>query len=267
MTQPADDDADDIPGEDILPLLRGPHGAAVAAALVGCRFYRDDPDCLWTIRHCDANAGRLSVSMPGGTSRNVALAAGCVLVSRALRRALDAAITPELRAAQDKRRAIAAYGFVRRVDERDLDDLYAAVCSARQGRVPPDHERARYIGLAEKYGQPYNVIKPLSAWIDAAPGSCLPDLLIPLIRHLRHSGRTIEALKRTEQVLARGSELTDGERRVLLIQRAALLMDRFEQTGDRELLDEARRCADRSWAIEPGDHCRAIYRRLDSLKR
>jgi len=267
MNQPGGEEDDDIPGEEILPILRGPGGAAVAAALVGCSFYRDDPDRVWAITDCDANTGRLTVSLPGGATKPFALAAGYVLVSPALRSALELGITPELREAKEKQRQIASFGFVAKVEGADLEGLCAAVRSAREARVPSPRERAHFIALVEKYGQPRTVIKLLSAWLDAAGGVCLPDVLIVLLANLRHSGRITEGLSRTEVLLVPGLNVTDRERQVLLHQRAGLLADRFEQTAERQLLAEARRCANISWAIGPSEYCSAVYQRLEKLEQ
>jgi hypothetical protein len=267
MSQPGGEEEDEIAGEEILPILRGPRGAEVAEALVGCGFYRDDPDQTWPISDCDANSGRITVSLPSGATKPFALVAGYVLVTPALRGALDAGITPELREARAKQTELAAFGFIAKIEDGDLEALCAAVRSAKVGRVPPPRERRHLMHLTEKYGQARTVIKLLNAWVDAADGACLPDVLIVLVSHLRHSGRTVEGLAHTEILAVRGVDLTDSERQVLLHQRAGLLADRYEQTGDRHLLGKARQCANRSWASGPTGHCSAVYQRLERLEK
>jgi len=54
-------DEEDIPGEDLASVIRGQNGVSVADALMGCSFYRDDPDDLATIAQCDRGSGRLSL--------------------------------------------------------------------------------------------------------------------------------------------------------------------------------------------------------------
>ncbi len=67
-------DEEDIPGEELSSVIRGANGAPVADALIGCRFYRDDPDDLATITQCDRGSGRLSLQSPVGATRVAGLA-------------------------------------------------------------------------------------------------------------------------------------------------------------------------------------------------
>lgn len=243
-------DDSEICGEELAPILRKPGSQAVVEALAGCRFYRDDPDDLAEIVRCEPGPGRLTIRTAQGTPRVVALVAGYVLVTPALRSALDAAITPEDRAEQSLRADIAAFGFATQVEQRDLADLHEAVQSGRKGRVPLRDERQRFLDLAAKYGDDRTVARMAGAWIDAEGAGFMPDALIALITALRHSGRTADAAVRSDVLLEHGLPMSPQERSILFTERAAVMADRFEQTGEWHFFDEARRCAGCSWAID-----------------
>lgn len=261
------DDDEEIAGEELALILRGPSGQVIADALVGCGFYRDDPNQPAQIVRCEAGSGRLSVQLASGQVRSQPIATGYVLVNPALRAALDQAITPGQREDQKLRAEVAAFGFVVRVESQDLQALAAGIRSAREGRIPSAEERRLIMLLAEKYGEPRTVARLTSGWIDADDAGFLPDVLIVLVSALRHSGRTPEALARTDVLAKPGRPMSESERRILFTERAAVLADRYEQTSDPSFLQEARKSANRSWAIGPSDHCSMVYQRLKSLER
>jgi hypothetical protein len=260
-------DEEDIPGEDLASVIRGANGAPVAEAIIGCSFYRDDPDDLATITQCDRGSGRLSLQFPKGTTRVAGLASGYVLLTPALRAALEAAITPAQHAEKNARASIAVYGFTGAIEQQDVGPLLSAIRSAQEGVVPPIDARRRALGLAEKYGTERVVAKLALAWVDADPARMLPDVLIALLYALRHSGRSSEALARSEILRLPGLGLSPSEERVLFTERAALLADRYEQTRTAEFLVEARKAASRSWANGPSEHCSHVFERLKKLER
>jgi hypothetical protein len=260
-------DEEDIPGEDLASVIRGQNGAPVADALMGCSFYRDDPDDLATIAQCDRGSGRLSLQFPTGATRVANLASGYVLLTPALRAALEAAITPAQREEKRARASITAYGFTGAIEQQDIDPLLSAIRSAQAGVVPQIDERRPALRLAEKYGAERVVAKLASAWVDADPAKVLPDVLITLLSALRHSGRSSEALARSEILRTPGLGLSPSEERVLFTERAALLADRYEQTRTPEFLAEARKAASRSWANGPSEHCSHVFERLKKLER
>lgn len=260
-------DEEDIPGEELALVIRGANGAPVAEALIGCSFYRDDPDDLATITQCDRGSGRLSLRSRGGASRVAGLASGYVLLTPALRAALEASITPAQRAEKKARASIAAYGFTGAIEQQDIDPLLSAIRSAQEGVVPPIDERRHALRLAEKYGAERVVAKLASAWVDTDPAKVLPDVLITLLPALRHSGRSAEALARSEILRSPGLGLSPSEERVLFTERAALLADRYEQTRTPEFLAEARKAVNRSWANGQSEHCSHVYERLKKLER
>lgn len=260
-------DEEDIPGEDLGPILRGTNGAHVAQALIGCSFYRDDPDDLATIIQCDRGSGRLSVKLANGSTRVAGLSSGYVLLTPTLRAVLHAAITPDQRAEKKARASIAAYGFVSPIEQQDIAPLLNAISSAQEGVVPPVEERRNALRLAEKYGAGRVVSKLAAAWVDADNSVLLPDVLIALLPALRHSGRSSEALARSEVLRAPGLRLSPSETRVLFTERAALLADEYERTGAHELLVDARKAANRSRANGDSEHLIHVYQRIKKLER
>jgi hypothetical protein len=222
---------------------------------------------MWEIEACDANSGRLTLRLASGATRLLQLSQGYVLLTPALREALAGGLTREMRDEKAKRAEVASFGFTTRIEKDDLDCLCEAVQSARSGRLPSPDERKRLLGAAEKYGPARPIMKLANAWLEAGMGEFLPDVLISLVAHLRHAGRTQEALDRTDVLLQRGLRMTDMERMILFTERAAICADRYEQTGDREHLREARRCANTSWANGPSDHCSMVYRRIEMLEQ
>lgn len=267
MSEPAESDDDDIPGEDIVPILRGPRGAPVLDALIGCRFYQDDPDMMWEVTACDIHSCRLVLRRDDGSTRLLHLASGYVLMTPQLREALVSGQTASMRMEQAKRREVAAFGFTASIERDDLDLLCTAVRSAKSRILPSPEERPVMLAIAEKYGSAKPIIKLTSAWLDAAEGHVLPDILIRLVASLRHAGRSSEALERTEILRQPGLRMTDSQRGILFTERAALLADRYEQTRDYRFLQEARKCAARSWAIGPSEHCSRVYQRIDMLEK
>ena len=260
-------DEEDIPGEDLTFAIWGPNGAPVAEALIGCSFYRDDPDDLATITQCDRGSGRLSLQSPVGSIRVAGLASGYVLLTPALRAALEASTTPAQRAEKKARASIAAYGFTGAIEQQDIDPLLSAIHNAQQGVVPPIDERRQALRLAEKYGAERVVAKLATAWVDVDPARVLPDVLITLLPALRHSGRSSEALARSEVLRAPELRLLPADLRVLFTQRAALLCDGYERTGARELLIDARIAANRSRANGDSEHLIRVYQRIKKLEQ
>jgi hypothetical protein len=259
------DFSDETIGDDLLPLLNADQGEAVVAALAGCAWYRDDPDDLWTIVECDRGKLRLVVRR-GDATRLVALAGGYVLHGPAQRAIFEAALSPTVRLFRQDAATIAAFGYPGRVDHDDLGLLAEAIRQAKDGPMPSSVARAAVLALAGKYQPERMVERFCTTWLAHCEGPPPGDVLIALVTALRHSGRTAEALARTDVLLQNEHGLTDGEQAVLCTQRAALWLDRFEQTADAKMLDRAERSAARAWRIAPSDHCSLVYQRLERLR-
>lgn len=264
MSDLADEFEDETVGEDLLPLLHGRFAAEVAAALVGCGYYRTDPDKIAHILRCDADSGRVTLQ-DEGRERVGALAGAYVLHDDSRRRIFDAALSPEQRVAREETALLAAFGYNGRVDHADLHPLAEAIRQARAGPVTAN-DRQRALALAQRYDALKLVERFCRQWIAHLDSTIPGDILIPLVKILRDTGRTAEALGKTDILLDRDSHLTTNERQILFVQRAALWMDRFEQVYDRKLLARARRSADRAWALVQSDACSFVYQRLRKLE-
>jgi hypothetical protein len=260
-----DDAEEDMVGEDLLPLVLGPAGEQVAAALVGCRYYRDDPDDAAVIVSCERN-GRLVLRGNDGRRRGALLAAGFVLPAAGVRQVLDDALGPDMRREQQQRAVLSAFGLTARVEQQDLAPLCAAIAQARGGGMPERDERVAVIAMVQKYGVGRQVEMLCKLWLGNGPSSPPGDVLIALVDALRHTGKIGEALARTDILKEPGSGLARGETGVLFCQRAALWLDLYEHARDPGMLSRARQSAARSWAIGPSEPCGGVYRRLEKLE-
>jgi hypothetical protein len=237
----------------------------IAAALAGCRFYRDDPDQAEMIASCERN-GRLFLRGAGGRQRGVPLAAGFVLLAPGVRQVLDDALGPDLRREQQQRAFLSAFGLTARVEQQDLAPLCAGIEQARGGGMPERDERIAIIAMVRKYGAGRQVEMLCKLWLGNEPSSPPGDVLIALVDALRHTGKVREALAGTDILLAPKTGITRSEAGVLFCQRAALWLDLYEHARDPELLSRARQSAARSWAIAPSEPCSSVYRRLEKLE-
>lgn len=95
------------------------------------------------------------------------------------------------------------------------------------------------------------------------------DLLIKLALCFRRSGQFQKALDATDVVIMKHPRVipTRSQRAILATERAATLLDVFEQNFDRSLLVEARECAGIAYSIEQSDEIKSLYNRLRALER
>ncbi|PZQ51947.1 MAG: hypothetical protein DI555_19860 [Novosphingobium pentaromativorans] len=261
-----DIEGEDISGEDILPLLHRPDGQRLADSLIGAGFYMDDPETIATIIAFDPRSRAVRVETPGGQSRNLPFASGYVLLTPALVSAIAFLRTPADEERDRMRRKIAAFGFRSKIEDDELPGLLAAVEAAHAYRLPWREERFEGLRLVRKYGSAREEAKLLTAWLEGADDPPPGDMVIALVSALRETGHPIEALARTDLVTRKANGLDRKETCILLTQRGALWLDRYELEHDPEFLDRARQCAKRSWAIEPGEECSMLYNRIRKLE-
>lgn len=255
-------------GDWIARILRGPKGNLIAAALVGCHYYRDDPDDLEVISACDLDAATLLVRRCG-RERRTALAAGYILCSDSrLDDAISLAETDDDRERRKMERRVAAFGITARMEEEDLVHLCEALEGASTGRLPPHSIRTRIIAIVQKYGPDRCVRKLLEDWVANIPREQpVPgDMIIQLTAVLRGLGELDKALQWTDALNSPFARFTKGEKCVLLNQRASLWLDLYEIRGDAKLLRRARECAKKSWAIQPSNECGNVYERLKRIE-
>ena len=131
--------------------------------------------------------------------------------------------------------------------------------------MPSRRVRDRVLGLVEKYDAKL-VEKLCQLWLSSWAGPAPGDLVIARTSALRHCGRTDDAISCTDILLLEMSGLSRSEQRILLTQRAALWLDKFEYRNDPIFLDRAERCAARSYRIEPSEACSLVYQQLKKLR-
>lgn len=260
-------EGEDVSAEAILPLLHKPGGQHLAEGLIGASFYVDDPDALTTIVSLDLRRCAVRVQFPDGRARSLPFASGYVLLTPPLVSAISALHTPADEASERMRQKIAAFGFRSKIEDDDLPGLLAAIEAAQSYRLPWREERIEGLRLSRKYGTAREEAKLASAWLEGAIDPPPGDVVIALASALRDSGKPIEALSLTDLVTRKANGLDREETRVLVTQRGALWLDRYELQHDAECLDRARQCAKRSWAIGPSEECSMLYRRIDKLER
>jgi hypothetical protein len=259
-------DDEDFSGEDLAYLLSTPLGARIAKELIGCQFYLEDPEDLVEITVCDPRSKMVRVKLPKGGGGRHPLSSGYVILTPGLKDAIDAAMTDGIREEWHKRNVVSAFGFIAPLDREELDRLHRAIECAKERVVPPVSERRQLLDLADRYGTQDAIIKLASAWVEAANGRILPDVLIVLVAALRHAGRQVEALARVDLIDIVRQHIPANERRILLTERAAILADRYEQTREPTFLVRARNSAQASWAIGSSMHCRSVLRRIEALE-
>jgi hypothetical protein len=262
-----DMEGEDISGEDILPLLHKAGGQLLHDGLIGASFYRDDPDVLAKIVSLDLRSRAVRLQFADGRSRSAPFTSGYVLLTPSLAAAISSLHTPEDKALDRMRQKIAAFGFRSKIEDDDLPGLLSAIEAAQAYRLPWREERFEGLRLTRKYGTPREEAKLLTAWLEGAGDPPPGDLVIALVSALRESGRPVEALARTDLVTRKANGLDREETRILVTQRGALWLDRYELEHDPEYLDRARQCAKRSWAIQPSEECSMVYKRIDKFER
>jgi hypothetical protein len=263
---PLNIEAEDISGDDILPLLHKPGAEMLAESLIGADFYIDDPEDVATIVRLDLHSRAVHLRTIDGLSRKCSFTSGYVLLTPVLMSAISSLRTPADVEHDRMRQKVAAFGFRARIEEDDLPGLIAAIGAALAYRLPWREDRFEGLRLARKYGSAREEARLAAAWLEGAQDPPPGDLVIALVSSLRDSGKIMEALSHTDLVARRANGLDGEETRILLIQRGSLWLDRYELAHDPDYLDRARQCAKRSWAIAPSDACSDLYNRLRKLE-
>ncbi|KPH65897.1 hypothetical protein ACLIMP_16000 [Novosphingobium aerophilum] len=259
-------EAEDISGEELLPLLHRKGGPALVHALIGSEFYHEDPEDLATILSLDLRTRAVRLQFSDCRSSSLPLTSGYILLTPELTSAIDALRTPEDHALEAARRKIAAFGFRTSIGQDDIPGLLAAIEAAHAYRLPWRDERFEGIRLTRKYGSAQLEAKLIAAWLEGAGDPPPGDLVIAMVSALRETGRTTDALAHTDLLIRKANGLDHTEQCILFVQRGALWLDRFEQTREPEHIERARQCARRSWAIEPGEECSSLFNRLRKLE-
>lgn len=222
---------EDETGEEIGRALRSARAGPVRNALVGCRFYRDDPDDTVEIIAVPVEE-RVLVTRREDREHRLPFALfeqGYVIPSGpGLRAALDAARTPE-----DERLDQAAIILARhRIKPASLsigDRLaLAEAFEITDGDALPDKElRLRSYQLLRDHGFYRQAVPLLQRWSDLLPASGPEAVttLIELAACYRHSGQIEHALGTTGRLAGQAGTMQPATKAVFACEHAAILMD------------------------------------------
>lgn len=258
---------EEFEGDALVALLTRAGGPAVAAALIGCRVYRDDPDGADLVLACDTATGRVVARRPGGQEREVALRGAYVLSDDGrLRAATEAATTDADRALAGDLRLVATFGLTGRMEAADAALLAAAIRTIAREELSGEADRRRAVALARKYGTPRTLLRFTDQWRRLAGSATLPDVTVAHVKALRDLGDVVNALAATAVVTGRDHGLPRATEAVLLTQRAALWLDLAELRGEPELLGRAHSAAGRAYRLAPSEELGAVYGRLRKLE-
>lgn len=245
----------------------------VAAALIGCTYYLDDPDVIWEIS---------GVEWPGpvfatqGPVRQQPLtvprfARGYIVEIRKESRLaplIARATPPHIAAAEDARRLLAKAGIHHpTISNDDALQLADALASDDGQSTPAMKIRTLIATLLRRYELDRPYIGIAARWLEESRsrGEHPPiDVTIQLISAYRKLRDYAAALQCTDVVVApdAADRISSTQRAILFTQRAAIHLDFYDYGRDEARLKSARKCASTAWAIEPSDQCSAVYGRL-----
>jgi len=241
----------DIDGKELLVHLRDIYRELLLNSIVGCKFQHNDWDHEAVIAACDPESGRIMVESRG-VERLEWLSSGFVLCSDNMRAALKLA----LNAGEDTTRSKAT-----RVSPADDDRtasgvlavLAAQIRNAHAIGVPEKSRRKAVLELDENFRWQPLIEQICRIWMAKSDEPVLGDVLIKLVRVLRHTGRIEEALENL-LILDGNLELFKlDELEILFNQRAALFLDYFDLSGNRKMLQFAESSCDQADASTYGE--------------
>ncbi|KPF64275.1 hypothetical protein [Porphyrobacter sp. AAP60] len=259
-------DCEEISGEAVASWLSEEIGAELADALVGCRFYRQDPEDPVTILHCDRDSHLLTVRDTSGRRRNFALNGGFVYFDPRLAPVFQKKQNLRAESERQRREIIAAFGFAGEINSWDLDTLIDAIASTKDEDPPHLERRRNLVSVISRYDRAEALAKIMGNWADAAYPKILVDVLINLVPALRKAGLHKEAIFRTDFLHDRSYDLSVEERKILLTTRAAACLDQFEENHDQTALDKAAWCINECEGMTPSEHLSNVQRRLNRLR-
>ena len=265
---------DEQPGEVVVRALRSSQAGGVRRALVGCQFYRDDPEASHEIVAVPIDEPVIVIRQADGERRlaYAALAQGFVIDHGG---ELGPAVTAS-RSARDEAldRAeviIGRYGVKPSSIGREhwiaLADIFE---SDAAGVLPLYGARDESYRLLKRHDLARHGAGILERWRSMLPAEDIDgatQVAIGLAWCHRHSGQPQAALAVTDILTAPHARLKPSAAAVLACERAAILLDLYERDGNPQRLAEARKWADRSYAYNQNDHARQVYNRLKSLTK
>jgi hypothetical protein len=256
-----------------LALQNSATAAAVAEALIGCAWYRDDPDDLARITAADSPTGPFQLQAARGPRALTLaeLARGYIVDTRdssPLAPLLEAAMPAHIKAADEARRMLAKRGISHpKLTHDDAVKLADLLSAEEEHFIPPWELRREIADRFDRYDLHRPYIELAKGWIRVADTLNKPwpwDALIQMVSAYRALRDYENALTCTEVAIERGSgeRIPPGQLSILCNQRAATCLDLYERSRNVELLKDGRACANRSWAIEPSEACSNVYERL-----
>ncbi len=258
---------DEHSGDAVARALRSPQASGVRQALVGCRFYRDDPDASHEIVAAPDGEFVIVLHQADGDRRLSygALAQGYVVDVRGDLGPAIAATRSERDDALDRaERVIGRYGVKPATIGREHWIALAAMFDAdAAGVLPPYDVRDERYRLLSRYDLARHGAAILERWRSLLPADDIDgttQVAIGLAWCHRHAGQAHTDILTTERGRLKPSTVA-----VLACERAAILLDLYEGDGDPQRLVEARRWVDRSYAINRNEHAGQVYNRLRSL--
>lgn len=263
---------DEQPGEAVMRALRSPEAGGVRHALIGCRFYRDDPDTALEIVAAPAGEPVIVLRQGNGDRRLPygALAQGYVLDARGdLGSAIAVTRSPRDDALDRAERVIGGHGVKPGTIGREHWLELAAIFEAdAAGILPPYDIRDERYRLLRRYDLARHGADVLQRWRSLLPVDDIDgatQIAIGLAWCHRHAGQTQAALAATDILTTHRARLKPSGAAVLACERAAILLDLYERDGDHRRLAKARRWVDQSYAYNQNDHAGQVYNRLRSL--
>lgn len=256
-------------GEELARLMIRTNDTTLASALIGCEFYKDDPEALFRITQCDPSSGVLTVT-DSGRPRKMSLSSGYVTCSgNLLDIAIKKALRPRDRLVIQARTTAATYGLQRFISEDDLLLFHELVTRQTAGEMPRESERRTILEIMQRHARSERqVLKVTSSWLESCEGHVPADVLIAHATLLRALGDLEAVVVQTNCLTARHSYSRSQEATLLTI-RAASMADLFERHQLQVYLDRAFAGAKRAWGFTGGgnEHLKALFGRLRSLER
>lgn len=256
----------ELDGFEIARVLSGPDRDALAEALVGCTFYVADStdDDGFIIEAVDPTAARVTVRTSSGKPHDIQLVRGTV------------ESTPDVQKPIDRERA-----RVEAPDPKDITilrtagvdkdisrgDAQALAATLLQRDLPDQQARFAFWSTAKRNGLLDLLSVAVRKWATLVRGQMPADLAIQFVNVQRAARQPEHALCTVEQGLADPFVLP-SQRGILLTQRLALLLDLYDQTGDRMLLAQADEAYASALSVDPQSaHLQRAKARLDRLSR
>ena len=255
----------EIEGLDVAGALVGPYGGDLAAALIGCSFFPNASDVEDHVVTCAASATtKITIKRPSAPPALVDVAIGSVLPSdqvveivRAHRDRLDAPYPADVK-------TIEAAGIVA---EFNRPDAVALANIFRGTGLPSLNERYAAFRAMARHGMDELLERLVRHWASLADTPVQIDLVIQFSPFQRKDGNYEEAVT----ALNRGIESpykSPFQHLIMLTERAAVLLDLYDKTGDREFLITARQSHDEAAALAiESKHLARARKRLEDRER